>query len=52
MDVALQQAQTAARAKQLRAKFERWESDESNREQNTGPLYEVDDETQIETTRT
>lgn len=52
VDVALQQAQAAARAKQLRAKFERWESDETNREQTTGPVYEVDDQTQLESTST
>lgn len=47
MDEALQQAQAAARAKQLRAKFEKWEQDEIKREQERG--YDGEDQSQIDT---
>lgn len=55
VDEALQQAQAADRAKQLRAKFERWESKEIKREQNNSSvqLYEGEDaDSQTETTKT
>lgn len=47
MDEALQQAKAAARAKQLRAKFEKWEQDEIKREQER--LYDGEDQSQIDT---
>lgn len=47
MDEALQQAQAAARAKHLRAKFEKWEQDEIKREQERG--YDGEDQSQIDT---
>lgn len=47
MDEALQQAQAAARAKQLRAKFEKWEQQEIKREQ--AGLYDGEDQSQIDT---
>lgn len=47
MDEALQQAQAAARAKQLRAKFEKWEQKEIKREQER--LYDGEDQSQIDT---
>ncbi|XP_055313588.1 uncharacterized protein LOC129574936 isoform X3 [Sitodiplosis mosellana] len=47
MDEALQQAQAAARAKQLRAKFEKWEQKEIKREQDQ--LYDGEDQSQIDT---
>lgn len=47
MDEALQQAQAAARAKQLRAKFEKWEQKEIKREQDR--LYDGEDQSQIDT---
>lgn len=47
MDEALQQAQAAARAKQLRAKFEKWEQQEIKREQER--LYDGEDQSQIDT---
>lgn len=47
------QAQKAARAKQLRAKFEKWEAQEIRREQtNTVNIVEeYGDESQVETAR-
>lgn len=53
VDDALKQAQAAARAKQLRAKFEKWESKEIQREQNNSSvrLYDGEDESQVESTR-
>lgn len=51
VDEALQQAQ-AARAKQLRAKFERWETKEIEREQNYAvQLYDGDDQSQTESAK-
>lgn len=47
IDEALQQAQAAARAKQLRAKFEKWEQQEIKREQER--LYDGEDQSQIDT---
>lgn len=47
VDEALQQAQAAARAKQLRAKFEKWEQKEIKREQER--LYDGEDQSQIDT---
>ncbi|XP_031616611.1 DNA ligase 1 isoform X3 [Contarinia nasturtii] len=47
MDEALQQAQAAARAKQLRAKFEKWEQKEIKREQER--QYDGEDQSQIDT---
>lgn len=49
IDEALQQAQAAARAKQLRAKFEKWEQDEIKREQEQERLYDGEDQSQIDT---
>lgn len=46
-DESLQQAQAAARAKQLRAKFEKWEQKEIKREQER--LYDGEDQSQIDT---
>jgi len=53
VDEFLQQAQSAARAKQLRAKFERWESKEIMREQNNSSvlLYDGEDQSQVETAK-
>lgn len=52
VDEELEQAQAAARAKQLRAKFERWETKEIEREQNSSvQLYDGKDESQIESTK-
>lgn len=47
LDESLQQAQAAARAKQLRAKFEKWEQKEIKREQDR--LYDGEDQSQIDT---
>lgn len=49
VDEALQQAQAAARAKQLRAKFERWESKQIQKEQTQ--LYDGEDQSQVESTK-
>lgn len=49
VDEALQQAQAAARAKQLRAKFERWESKQIEKEQTQ--LYDGEDQSQVESTK-
>lgn len=49
VDEALQQAQAAARAKQLRAKFERWETKEIQKEQTQ--LYDGEDQSQVESTK-
>lgn len=53
VDEALQQAQAAARAKNLRAKFERWESEEIQREQNNSSiqLYDGEEQSQTESTK-
>ncbi|KAJ6641942.1 LIM domain-containing protein WLIM2a [Pseudolycoriella hygida] len=53
VDESLQQAQSAARAKQLRAKFERWESREIAREQNNSSvmLYDGNEQSQVETAK-
>lgn len=53
VDEALQQAQAAARAKQLRAKFERWETKEIEREQKNYAvqLYDEDDQSQTESAK-
>lgn len=53
VDEFLQQAQSAARAKQLRAKFERWESKEIEREQNNSSvmLYDGNEQSQVETAK-
>lgn len=53
VDEFLQQAQSAARAKQLRAKFERWESKEIAREQNNSSvtLYDGNEDSQVETAK-
>lgn len=52
-DEFLKQAQSAERAKQLRAKFERWESNEIKREQNNSSvnLYDGGDDSQVESAR-
>lgn len=50
VDEGLKQAQAAARAQKLRAKFERWESNEIQREQ--PQLYDGCDESQIESAKT
>lgn len=52
-DEFLKQAQSAERAKQLRAKFEKWESNEIKREQNNSSinLYEDADDSQIESAK-
>lgn len=49
VDEALQQAQAAARAKQLRAKFERWETKQIEKEQTH--LYDGEDQSQVESTK-
>lgn len=49
VDEALQQAQAAARAKNLRAKFERWETKEIEKEQ--AQLYDGGDQSQVESTK-
>lgn len=49
VDEALQQAQAAARSKQLRAKFERWESKQIQKEQTQ--LYDGEDQSQVESTK-
>lgn len=49
VDEGLQQAQAAARAKQLRAKFERWETKEIQKEQTQ--LYDGEDQSQVESTK-
>lgn len=54
VDEALQQAQAAARAKQLRAKFERWETKEIEREQNNDyavQIFQGDDQSQIKSAK-
>lgn len=51
VDESLQQAQAAARAKQLRAKFEKWEQKEIQREQDQFRLYDGEDQSQIENTK-
>lgn len=54
VDEFLLQAQSAARSKQLRAKFERWESKEIIREKNNGSsvmLYDGEDQSQVETAK-
>lgn len=52
-DEFLKQAQSAARAKQLRAKFEKWEQSEIEREKNNSTnIYDVYDDSQTESTRT
>lgn len=53
VDEFLQQAQSAARAKQLRAKFEKWESREIAREQNNSSvmLYDGNEQSQVETAK-
>lgn len=54
VDEFLLQAQSAARAKQLRAKFERWESKEILREKNNGSsvlLYDGENQSQVETAK-
>jgi hypothetical protein len=49
------QAQKAARAKQLRAKFERWEANEIKKEQNSGTVNIIEElgeeQSQIESTK-
>lgn len=50
-DESLQQAQAAARAKHLRAKFEKWEQKEIQREQEQFRLYDGEDQSQIESTQ-
>lgn len=52
-DEFLKQAQSAERAKQLRAKFEKWESNEIKREQNNSSinLYETTDDSQVESAK-
>lgn len=47
----MQQAQAAARAKHLRAKFEKWEQKEIQREQDQFRLYDGEDQSQIESTQ-
>lgn len=51
VDQSLQEAQAAARAKQLRAKFEKWEQKEIKREQEHLRLYDGEDQSQIENTK-
>lgn len=51
VDQALQEAQAAARAKQLRAKFEKWEQKEIRREQEHLRLYDGEDQSQVENTK-
>lgn len=51
VDQSLQDAQAAARAKQLRAKFEKWEQKEIKREQEHLRLYDGEDQSQIENTK-
>lgn len=51
IDQALQEAQAAARAKQLRAKFEKWEQKEIRREQEHLRLYDGEDQSQVENTQ-
>lgn len=53
VDEALQQARAAARAKQLRAKFEKWETKEIERERNDSSvrLYDGEEQSQIENTK-
>ena len=49
------EAQKAARAKQLRAKFEKWEANEIRREQNNSSVNiaeEIGEDSQIESTKT
>lgn len=52
----LQKAKAAARAKQLRAKFEKWEASEKERELNESRIdiysNEVSDNSNIESTKT
>lgn len=53
-DEELIEAQKAARAKQLRAKFERWEANEIQREQNNSSINiaeEIGEEQSIESTK-
>ncbi|XP_050339264.1 LIM domain and actin-binding protein 1 isoform X2 [Bactrocera neohumeralis] len=54
-DEALKEAKTAARAKQLRVKFEKWEANEKERELNEGRIdiysNEVSDNSNIESTK-
>uniref|UniRef100_A0A034VB88 Xin actin-binding repeat-containing protein 2 n=2 Tax=Bactrocera dorsalis TaxID=27457 RepID=A0A034VB88_BACDO len=54
-DEALKEAKTAARAKQLRVKFEKWEANEKERELNEGRIdiysKEVSDNSNIESTK-
>ncbi|XP_018798989.1 PREDICTED: uncharacterized protein LOC108975136 isoform X2 [Bactrocera latifrons] len=54
-DEALKEAKTAARAKQLRVKFEKWEANDKERELNEGPIdiysNEVSDNSNIESTK-
>jgi hypothetical protein len=49
------EAQKAARAKQLRAKFERWEANEIKKEQNSGTVNIIEElgeeQSQIESTK-
>ena len=53
VDEFLQQSQSAARAKELRAKFESWESKEIIREQNNSSviLYDGDDQSLVESAK-
>lgn len=54
-DEDLIEAQKAARAKQLRAKFEKWEANEIKREQNNSSVNiaeEIGEEQSIESTKT
>ncbi|XP_054091287.1 LIM domain and actin-binding protein 1 isoform X2 [Zeugodacus cucurbitae] len=55
-DEALKEAKAAARAKQLRVKFEKWEANERERELNEGRIdiysNEVSDSSNIESTKT
>ncbi|RZC39291.1 uncharacterized protein BDFB_009590, partial [Asbolus verrucosus] len=55
LDEDLLEAQKAARAKQLRAKFERWESNEIKKEQNNSSVNIIeelgDEQSQIESTK-
>lgn len=54
-DADLLEAQKAARAKQLRAKFERWEANEIKREQNSSAVNIIEEigeeQSQIESTK-
>lgn len=52
-DEFLKQAKSLERAKQLRAKFEKWETNEIKKEQNNSSvcLYEPNDDSQVESTR-